>query len=40
MRIIAKKVNKRIRKVFTCKDCNAGLALDFDYKEFVDESYL
>ena len=32
MRIIAKKVNKRIRKVFTCKDCNAGLAWEFYFK--------
>jgi len=32
MRIIEKKVNKRIRRVYTCKDCNAGLAWELDYK--------
>jgi len=32
MKIITQVVKKRIRKVFTCKDCNAGLAWEFDFK--------
>ena len=32
MRIIAKKVNKWIRRVYTCKDCNAGLSWKLDNK--------